>query len=124
MKKTLLVIAFCSCGFPLSMHQRAEAATQPSHWYYCNGAEIQNDKNTYYSTTFSSSTDSGTLFRDFSNYVSQHYDVPVNGLTGVCYGARPYKSDTFQGVEDQRSQDMTQSSKHGKNVIPTGWAGQ
>lgn len=119
----LLAVALCSCALPLSMDGQDKDAKQ-SHWYYCNGTEIQNSKNAYYSTTFKSSTDSKTLFRNFGNYVSQHYDVPANGLTGVCYGARPYLSDTFSSLEYQRTQDMEQAHKHRQSVIPTGWNGQ
>jgi hypothetical protein len=122
--KKIAAMVLSSCLLPLCVNGQATAEPQKSHWYYCSGTEVKSSKNTYYSTTFSSPTEAGTLFRNFSNYVSQHYDVPTNGLTGVCYGARPYLSDTFASVEYQRSQDMTQANKHRQNVIPTGWAGK
>lgn len=123
MKKMLVIAAFCSCALPLPLSGQAKDAKQ-SHWYYCTGTEIQNSKNTYYSTTFNSPTDAKTLFRNFGDYVSEHYDVPSNGLTGVCYGARAYLSDTFSSLEYQRTQDMDQAHKHRQNVIPTGWNGE
>lgn len=123
MKKMLAGVAFCSCVLSLAMNGQAKDGKQ-SHWYYCNGTETQNSKNTYYSTTFNSPADSKALFRNFGDYVRQHYDLPANGLTGVCYGARPYLADTFANVEYQRTQDMTQANKRRQNVIPTGWNGQ
>jgi hypothetical protein len=123
MKKMLAAVAFCLCVVPLSTNPQATAAPQESHWYYCNATEIQNEKNTYFSTTFSSSLDPKTLLSHFSDFVAQHYDLPANGLWGSCYGARRYKPDTFASVEEQRSQHMNQSNKHRQNVIPTGWTG-
>jgi len=122
--KEILAAVFCFYTFTLPVGIPAKAQAPQSHWYYCNADEIRNSKNTYYSTTFSSPTDSVTLLRNFSSYVSQQYEVPPNGLTGFCYGARPYKSDTFSSVEEQRSEHMTQSNRHRQNVIPTGWAGE
>ena len=105
------------------MKPLARVLASEARWYYCNSIEIQNVKNEYFSSTFGSSSHADALVRSFNAYVSEKYDVPANGLKGVCYRARPYKPDTFESVEDQRSQHMAQSQKHGQNVMATGWTG-
>ena len=122
--KKMLAAVLCLWVLPFSMSPPAADAAQESHWYYCNATEIQNEKNTYFSSTFSSSLDPKTLLGRFSGFITQHYDLPANGLWGSCYGARRYKPDTFASVEEQRSQHMNQSNRRRQTVIPTGWTGQ